>query len=147
MLPRPAYFILLTLCWMYALLRGGKAERVGATIMIVASVLSVVFVSEDASRFGSVETGILVVDFAAFVAFVSLALRADRFWPIWVSAFAGLGVIGHLGRWYAGDQVIPWAYWLVLVVWTYPILASLAIGTMNYQRRVAPFGRDKSWAS
>lgn len=137
MLPPPAYFTILALCWIYAELRGGVPERIGATIMVVGSALTWAVVTKTDDRFGSVEVGVLVVDFVAFVAFAIVALRTDRFWPIWASAFAGLAVLGHLARWYPGGEVTPWAYYVTIVVWTYPILALIAIGTLNHQRREA----------
>ena len=97
-------------------------------------------------RWRSVEFGVFIVDVLVFVAFIVLALRANRFWPIWVSALLGLGVLGHLARW-AGPDVIPWAYAVVLTIWSYPILAIIALGTFNHQRRLKRFGSDASWSS
>ena len=68
------------------------------------------------------------------LAFVALALRADRFWPIWVSALLGLGVLAHLGR-LAGSGTMPWAYHVVMSIWSYPILALIAAGTWSHRRR------------
>ena len=81
---------------------------------------------------------------SSFAFFCVLALRADRYWPIWVSALLGLGVLGHLARW-AGPDVFPWAYAVVLTIWSYPILAIIAIGTFNHQRR-ARAGISKSYS-
>lgn len=145
MLPYPAYLALLVLCWMYALLGGGVPERIGTTIMVVGSALTLVASSGPPYHFASVEIGILVVDAAAFLAFATLALRADRFWPIWATAFAAMGVLGHLARWYAGTDVTPRAYYVGIVLWTYPILALTAIGTLSHQRRSAfRFGAVRS---
>jgi len=135
MLPYPVYLALLVLCWMYALFGGGVPERIGTTIMVVGSALTLVASSGPPYHFASVEIGILIVDAAAFLAFAVLALRADRFWPIWAAAFAALGVLGHLARWYAGTDVTPRAYYVGIVLWSYPILALTAIGTLNHQRR------------
>lgn len=104
--------------------------------MAAGSVLTLAVLSGPTTRYVSVETGVLIVDLAALAAFTILALRADRFWPIWVSALAGLGVLGHLGRWYAGPDISRRAYAVSLVIWSYPILALIAIGTLNHQRRV-----------
>lgn len=145
MLPFPVYLGLLVLCWMYALFSGGVPERIGTTIMVVGSALTMAATSGPPYHFASVEIGILVVDGAAFLAFVLLALRADRFWPIWATAFAAMGVLGHLARWYAGADVTPRAYYVGIVLWTYPILALSAIGTLSHQRRSAfRFGAVRS---
>lgn len=90
------------------------------------------------------ELGVFGVDVLVFVAFVILAARANRFWPIWVGALLGLGVLGHLARW-AGPEVIPWAYAVILSIWSYPILLIIAVGTFLHQRRLKRDGVDPDW--
>ena len=68
MLPLPLYYTLLGLCWIYALMRGGRPERLGAALMAVASVLSLALLWGRADRYRSVETGVLIVDIALFAA-------------------------------------------------------------------------------
>ena len=87
-----------------------------------------------------------MLDLALFVAFCILAARANRFWPIWVSALLGLGVLGHVARW-AGPDMFWYAYVIVLTIWSYPILLILALGTFNHRRRLKRFGTDPSWSS
>jgi hypothetical protein len=144
MFPLSLYYTLLGLCCIYALARGGWPERATVVIMAVGSLLSLVLGRAD--RHKSVETGVLLVDFAIFTIFTLLALRADRFWTIWASALAGLGVLGHIGRWYLGPDIGRGAYVISLVVWSYPILALIAVGTFNHQRRGARSTAYKSWA-
>lgn len=114
--------------------------------MAAGSVLTLAVLSGPATRYRLVETGVLLVDIAAFAAFTILALRADRFWPIWASALAGLGILGHIGRWYLGPDIGRGAYVISMVIWSYPILALVAVGTFNHQRRVARSRADKFWA-
>lgn len=137
MLPLPVYYALLTLCLTYALMRGGPPERIGAAIIAIGSVISAALVWGRADHHRWVETGVLLIDVACFAAFTMLALRADRFWPLWVSALAGLGILGHVGRWYLGPGIGRGAYIISLVLWSYPILVVIAIGTLNHQRRKA----------
>jgi hypothetical protein len=139
------YALLLAVC-LYAFAVGGSPERLGAGAYALACVASHFLFSVPAIKFRSVETGVFFVDVLVFVAFAVLAVRANRFWPIWVSALLGLGVLAHLARW-AGPDTIPWAYQLVLSIWSYPILAIIAIGAFNHRRRRARLGTDKSWSS
>lgn len=131
------YFMVLVLCWTYAMLKGGQPERIGATLLAVGSLVTVAVVPSWAGHVGPVEVGILVVDMACLAGFAALALRADRFWPIWVSALVGVGVLGHLARWYDGPEISTRVYAMSLAIWSYPMLALIAIGTLNHQRRVA----------
>jgi hypothetical protein len=137
------YFVLLVLCWGYALLKGGRPERIGATIIAVGSVFSVAFMPIWIDRVEAVEIGILLVDLVCLAAFAALALRADRFWPIWVAALVGVGLLGHLARWYDGFEISMRVYAMSLAIWSYPMLAAIAIGTFNHQRRMAQ-GRPAS---
>jgi hypothetical protein len=136
MFPLWFYYSLLIPCWAYAVFRGAPPEQAGATIMMAGSLLTTFTPTAFDHKAGAVLSGILIFDIAAFIGFVILAVRADRFWPIWVSALAGLGVVGHVARWYGGDLVTPRAYIVGIVIWSYVILALLAIGTRNHQRRV-----------
>jgi hypothetical protein len=107
--------------------------------------LSLALVSTGPHRFQSVEYGVLVVDVPVFIGYAILASRADRFWPIWVTALVGVEVLAHLGRWSAGSDISRWVYAISIVIWSYPIIAIIAFGTLCHQRRVARFGYDRSW--
>lgn len=141
-----AYLGLLLICWAYALWAGGGPERIGVTAYTLSCFVTLAVLSAAPFSWRSPELGVFIVDVVMFFAFCILAIRADRFWPIWVSGLLGLGVLGHLARW-AGPGVIPWAYRVVLTVWSYPILAIFAIGTFNHQRRLARNGADPSWST
>lgn len=146
MLPAYAYLTILLICWAYALLRGGAPERIGASVIGLGSVLSLVAASSPGARFGSVEVGVFLVDIAAFAVFLGLALRAERHWPLWVAALQAIGTAGHAAK-LADPQVIPLAYAFVLAFWVYPMLFLVVMGTWQHQRRLAKFGVDKSWSS
>jgi len=137
--------LLLAVC-LYAFALGGGPERLGAAVYATACIASHFVFSAAPSKFQSVEIGVFIIDVVLFVAFAAIAVRANRFWPIWVSALLGLGVLAHLARW-AGPDTIPWAYQLAMSIWSYPILAIIAIGTFNHRKRLARSGTDRSWSS
>jgi hypothetical protein len=141
------FWALLIATSVYAFATGGAPERLGAAGYLLSCTASFVVLSiAPLTRFHSVEVGVFVVDVLTFIAFTYLALRADRLWTMWVSALLGLGVLGHLARW-LGSEVIPWAYAVILSVWSYPILAIIVLGTWNHRRRRALHGDDPSWSS
>jgi hypothetical protein len=137
---------LLAVCCVYAWWRGGTPERIGATIFAVGTLVTHLVVGAPSFRFRTVEHGVLLVDIAAFVAFLMLALCANRFWPLWVTGLLGVGIVGHLAK-LSSPGVVPWAYAVVLSIWSYPILAILALGTWQHRKRMKRFGADKSWSS
>ncbi|HEX9965917.1 MAG TPA: hypothetical protein VGB04_13160 [Allosphingosinicella sp.] len=130
----------------YAFWWGGAPERVGAAIYLMGVAFTQVAASGAASRFSSVEEGILAVDVAMLLALLVLTVRAERFWPIWVTALHAISTAAHAVRLSDAD-VIPWAYAFALAFWSYPMLFLLALGTWNHQKRLARFGVDKSWSS
>lgn len=146
MVQSATYFSLVFVCWLYAMLRGGAPERIGITILAVGSVLTVVAVSGPAIRFGSLEVGIFLVDVAALLTFLFLALYAERLWPLWVAALQAIGTAAHAVK-LMDPTVIRWAYAFALAFWSYPMLLIIVLGTWNHQKRLARFGVDRSWSS
>lgn len=142
------YFVaLLVFCTGYALLLGGAPERVGVSIYVVSCVTThFALANHIGYRWLQVETGVLIVDFLTWLAFVYLTLRANRFWPIWASALLGLAVLGHLARWVA-PAISGYAYAVVLSIWSYPILALFATATFAHHRRIKQSGFDKPWCA
>ncbi|MBV8685800.1 MAG: hypothetical protein JOZ90_08930 [Alphaproteobacteria bacterium] len=146
MLPAPAYYTILALCWGYALLRGGPPERIGASIIGIGSILSALALSGSTVRFGSVEVGVFYVDVAALLGFLALALYAERYWPLWVTALQAIGTAGHAVK-YVDSHVVRLIYAFALALWAYPMLFLIVLGTWRHQKRVAQFGADRSWSS
>lgn len=139
------YTSLLMLCWVYALWRGGTPERIGATILVVGSFLTAAAIDDGRGRFQGVEVGVVVIDILCSLAFVALALRADRFWPLWLAALQVGGTAGHAVK-FIDPHIIPRAYAFMLAAWAYPMLVLLFAGTWRHRRRLARFGFDKSWS-
>ena len=138
------FLVLLVATCVYAFTFGGAPERIGAAIYAAACLLTFVVVSALPFRFHSVEIGIFVIDLLLFAAFVLLALRANRYWPLWVSALLGIGVLGHLAM-MLRPQVVAWAYAAILSIWSYPILILVLLGTLAHRKRMTRDGADPSW--
>ena len=113
-------------------------------IAVAASAASLLAYRLHAARFNSVETGIFVVDVVTFVAFLLLALRADRFWPLWITGIHLVGVATHTAR-LVDPRVLPWAYSVTQSLWSYPVLLLIVIGTARHQKRLKTHGHDTSW--
>lgn len=137
---------LLAAVCLYSWWKGGAPEKIGAAIFVAGTALTHISAAAPPLRFRSVEIGILLVDIAALAAFLLLALCAHRFWTLWVTGLLGVAIVGHLAMLFS-PGVLPWAYRVVLSVWSYPILALIAIGTWLHQRRMKRFGADRSWSS
>ena len=140
------FVVPLVLITLYALWAGGGPERVGAAVYALSVVATHLALLAHGQMWLNLETGVFIVDAVTFLAFIPIALRANRYWPLWVSAFLGLGVLGHVAR-LVGPDTFWWAYAVVLTIWSYPILALIALGTFLHSRRLARHGADSSWVS
>jgi hypothetical protein len=129
------YFGLLVLVSGYALYRGGREERIAAAVCVIASLASLaIFLPKDVS-YRDLQPAIALIDFAVLAAFVAIALRSFRFWPLWVSGLQLTTAIGHVLKAIQPD-LLPVAYGAALAFWSYPILVILAVGTFRTDRRL-----------
>src|SRR5690606_40967028 len=75
-----------------AWLKGGHAERVGVTWLILAYLASVLLQDFDVGRFRPAEA---LVDLALTIAFFRLALTSSRWWPLLVCGLMVLTLVAH----------------------------------------------------
>lgn len=144
---RSSFFLALAIggC-LYAMRCGGGPERIiGATILatvvadpILHLALSVRFVSVDPTH--------LIVDVARLGAFTLVALRANRFWPIWLAALQMLALGAHLTR-EMELSIHPVVYAVMKAMWSYGIVILLIFVTRHHQRLIASGVTRKSWST
>lgn len=139
------YMTLLLLCWVYALRRGGAPERLAATILAIASLATAAAIPGPQQSFRSVETDVVLIDALCALAFIALALRADRFWPLWLAALQIGGTASHAVK-FIDFEAVPRAYAFMLAIWSYPMIALIVAGTWRHRRRLQRFGADQSWS-
>lgn len=113
-----------------ALWAGRRTERAGAAILLLGWAASVLLRTH---HWSELQSGVLIVDGAMFVALLILALRSDRFWPLAAAGFQLLGVITHGAR-LLDRHVGAWAYITAGVIWSYLVILALAVGTYNRWR-------------
>lgn len=129
------FWALLLLTCGYALWRGRSDERVAALACLLATIATRFVVSPLNVRYSGVETGLLLIDIAMLVTFVAIALRSERFWPLWIAGLQLTTSMSHLMK--AIDfHLVPKAYGAAVALWSYPILLILAIGTWRGHRRM-----------
>lgn len=133
--------ILLALVALYAFLRGSRDERYAGAIMIVGAAATHLAISPLRQRFGVVETPVMMVDIAVFAGFLWIALRSQRFWPMWIAGLQLTAILGHVMK-LVDTSLFSRAYGAALVFWAWPIVLLLAIGTWRAQRRTRREGDD-----
>jgi hypothetical protein len=74
----------------------------------------------------------MTVDVLAFIAFVALAYRSKKFWPIWAAASQLVAVLTHWAI-ALDPSVVRTIYATAQPFWAFPVIAALAIGTRAHQ--------------
>jgi cytochrome bd-type quinol oxidase subunit 2 len=113
-----------------ALMHGGRDERTAAFAIMAAAILTPLSQSQD---FASPEVGILAVDAMLFGVLTAVALRSRSFWPMWAAGFQMGALAIHLAA-AKMPSILPAAYAESLVIWSYPVLAVVALGTWHEVR-------------
>lgn len=143
------YLVLLVACG-YAGLRGGAPERIAAGILVAGTIatwcVGIAARGYSGGQFHQQEFGILAVDTVMLLALVALALAADRYWPLWLSALQAFGVVAHVAKALAPD-ILAWVYLTAHAFSAYPGLILLALGTGRHRRRLIRTGFDPSWST
>ena len=131
----PTFFrILLAVVALYVLLRGRRDEREVGIVLVLGVIATHLVISPLKTRFASVETHVFAVDLIVFMGFLWVALRSERFWPLWIAGLQLTAIIGHVLK--AIDiHLFANAYAAAMVFWSYPIVLILAIGTWRNHRR------------
>ncbi len=107
-----------------AVWRGRRDEHLAAGIMLAAWAITMVVYR---SGFQQTEWGILLVDAGALSGFTWIALRSDRFWPLFAAGFHLLAVVTHVAR-LADPGVGAWAYLTAEIMWGYLLAAAIGYG-------------------
>ena len=141
-MPYLNYFhLILVLTCGYALIKGRSDERWVAATCILASVATRLAISPLHQRYSGVEIGVFLVDVATLIAFTMVALRTQRFWPLWIAGLQLTTVLAHILK--AIDTTLfPIAYAAAGRLWSYPILLILVVGTWRNSRRLAQQNRN-----
>jgi hypothetical protein len=104
---------------------GGRDEQLAAFGFAAATVASNL---ANQHLYASPEMGILGVDLMVLAGLVVLALRSDRFWPMYAAAFQFVGTIVHMAS-FTPQGDYAWAYAVGLIFWSYAVMAALMAGT------------------
>ncbi|NUS99895.1 MAG: hypothetical protein HOP96_02840 [Sphingomonas sp.] len=136
MLSPPVYYSILFLVCAFAFWRGRSDERIAAATCVAATFATNLVYSPRGS-FSGVEVGVFLVDAATFAAFTFLALRSERFWPLWLAGLQLTTVFSHMLKAVQLD-LMPQAYAAAARFWVYPIFLIIVVGTWrSYRRRTA----------
>lgn len=121
----------------FAFLKGDEPERVGAGAYALGS-LAALLVQNDSQLYGP-QWGLMAVEAVVLAAYVGVAWKSRRSWPIWAGALQSVVVMSHV---LTTTDVRPpiAAYYAVINLASYGILLVLALGVVQAWRDRQAFG-------
>lgn len=133
----PRYYLfwaLLLLTVAYALWRGRGDERFAAGVALLATVATQLVMPPTPLRYSGLQIELVAIDIFVLAAFIAIALRSERFWPLWVAGLQLTNSMAHLMKGIE-TQLLPQVYAAAAVFWSYPILLTIVFGTWRTHRR------------
>lgn len=122
----------LALCLGLAVVIGGWPERLGAWIAIIGSVATSVVTVTTWQGF---EGRVFAVDVAVLIGFWAIAMRSNRFWPYWVTAWQLVGVLVHLQS-IAFVETYARPYGMLSMYLYVPIVGLIGLSALQYRWRL-----------
>jgi hypothetical protein len=137
------FLFLLAVCG-YSVWRGGAPERLAAVACLLATAATVAGTLPRENDFASLEPEVLVIDLLLLAALLGIALKANRFWPIFATAAHSIAVAVHLAK-AANPLLVGPVYAFASSGTSLLVLLVLWMGTMRHRRRLRVYGSDPPW--
>lgn len=128
--------VLLLLVTLYAYRKGGAPERHVACVLVSmhAAGIGYFLIADQWVDYSGHALFRVAVDVVALIALTIIALRANRWWPLWVSSVQLLAVMAHVLK--AVEPDMPLLIWNVMERWPFwAAIVLTGIGTHLYARR------------
>lgn len=127
---------ILALVTIYAVRRGGRPEQTAALILVGIPLADLVyhFLSGEQGTYDGVDPVHAAFDLIVLIAFVWLALRADRFWTLWLGALQLIATLSHVIR-ALEVEMYPIVYAIIIRGPFWGQMFLVALGTWLYARR------------
>ena len=123
----------------FAFLKGDEPERVGGGAYAIGA-LAPLLVQDDSRLYGA-QWPLILVETAMLIAYVALAWKSRRSWPIWAAALQSVVVMCHILP--AVDLRPPLAaFYAVINLASYGILLVLALGVLQAWRDQRALGLE-----
>jgi hypothetical protein len=111
---------------LFALLKGGEPERIGAGAYLFAWFASLM--AQTSGGYFGVQWGVFAIDVVLLIVFGTMVWKAPRSWPVWACALQLLAVTSHIMI--MADLRTPIsAFYTVVNMTGYGIMLAIAIGT------------------
>ncbi len=129
--PERVWAVAMFAVFAFALWRGGRTERVVAVANIAAWIATILV--QNRHNWLDPQWGMFTVDVAFLLLLLWCVVTSNRLWILPAAAFQLLAVVTH-GAILADDGVRAWTYMTALILWSYLVLITLAVGTYTHWR-------------
>lgn len=125
---------------LFAFLKGGRPERLGAGAYLFAWFATIVM--QESSGFRGVPLGMFLIDATLLCVFIAIAWRYRQSWPVWVCGLQLIVVMAHIMA-FTGQAVSVSSLYTIMNLTGYLIIASIIAGTFYawQERRAAALNR------
>jgi hypothetical protein len=113
--------------------RGRREERTAATICVAGTLFTALASALAGDRFRQFEPMAFAVDVLVLLSFFAIALRSDRFWPLWVAGLQLTAASVHLLK-LLEPALMSFVFRAALAFWSYPILLIIAVAALRTPR-------------
>lgn len=124
------FFLILLTVVIVAWSRGRSDERWAAMTCLAGALLTLATRHPLPTRFMSFDVAAFGIDLLVLLSFTALALRTQRFWPLWVAGLQLTATTVHLLKLVSPD-LMRFVFGAALAFWSYPILLVIAIGALR----------------
>jgi hypothetical protein len=124
---------------MFALLKGGPPERIGAGAYLFAWFASLM--AQTSGNYFGVQWVVFAIDVVLLAVFSAMVWKAPRSWPVWACALQLLAVTSHIMVMMNLRPPIS-AFYTVVNMTGYGIMLAIAIGTFWAWQERRAIGAD-----
>ena len=129
-----------------ALRWGAAPERIASGVYVGLILIDVAYheIFGPGYEYWRIDLGHFIFNALALAVLVALALKANRFYPLWLAAFQTISVIGHATRGFVPPE-FGRPYMILTIGPSYLATAALCAGIWMHVRRVRKSGPYRSW--
>lgn len=129
-----------------ALTKGAAPERLCAGILLAIPIVDQLhhLAIGGSVLYRKVDLGHMAIDSLVFCALLPIALRANRFYPLWIEGAQIISIIAHLYR-MAIAEIDRIAYDVMQIMPSYIQLLAMALGLAFHVSRRKSLGSYPSW--
>lgn len=128
------FYGLLTVAVLLAFVIGGRPERQVAVMLVAATAASKIVAWQPFAHFGRFEPLLFAIDLLLLAGLSHVAMRSDRYWPIWLTALHAYSLVAHIARVLIPTTTLA-VYLANSALTADPGLVLLMIGSWRHHRR------------